>query len=142
MTIKTLNDWKKAWDDASGKDAKKAQTLLQQYVDDSKVGVAGFTYPINWYVTSGGKNVRYLSAEPVEKALKHVAFDDDVALLLRHVKQALIYFYSTRFYGIRGIFKKDELVHVLNAIKEKTGVDYFTLDLSEDELMSHNISHG
>lgn len=140
MTIKTIEDWRKVWVNASGTDAKKAQCLLQQYVNDSKTGIAGFTYPIDWYVTSGGKNVRYLSSQPVENTLGRVTFDDDIDLLLRYLKQNMIYFYTIKLHGIDNILKGDELLHVLQVIQEKTGRNFSAIDLTQDQEMACSFS--
>jgi len=140
MPIKSLDDWKELWCASSGTHAKKAQTLLQQYLDDAEAGVAGFTYPRDWYSASNGQNVRYLSSEAVNKALKHVSFDDDVTLLLRHVKENVIYFYGVKIVGLTDIPEGDELLLVLQVIKEKTGIDYFAIHLDQDQ--NSDFSHA
>jgi len=145
MTIKTLENWRKIWNVSEETPVKKVQKLLQQYVDDSETGVAGFTYPIDWYVTSGGKNVRYLSSEPVEKTLGRVTFDDDdddVEVLLRQVKKDLIYFYTMKFQEMNDHPQGDELLDIFQVINENTGVDCLTIDLTREEEIACVFSHG
>tara|TARA_R110002126_G_scaffold291755_1_gene456915 strand:- start:22701 stop:23177 length:477 start_codon:yes stop_codon:yes gene_type:complete len=136
MAKKSLDDWRKAWDDAPGSFEKKTSVLLRQYVLDSKTGVAGTLSPMTWFAVSERKNVQYLSANPVEQAFKQIVSEHgikvhevevDVAFLLWHVKHKTDEFYDTNFPELSGICEGDELFHVLLVIQEQTGVDYFAI---------------
>jgi hypothetical protein len=132
MPKKTLGDWRNTWNDFSGTNAIKAQFLLQQYVEDSQTSVAGVLHPMTWFAASKGEHTQYLSADPVRQALTLVMRDKDVEFLLRHVKQRVMNFYSTEFLDINDMCEGDELFHVLQVIKEKTGVDCFAIDIMQD----------
>lgn len=136
MAKKSLDDWRKAWDNAPGSFEEKTFDVLLQYVIDSKTGVAGTLSPMTWFAVSERKNVQYLSAKPVEQAFKQLAYEHDIKVrevefdvdfLLWHVKKKTSAFYGTYFPEISGICEGDELLHVFQVIKEKTGMDYFAI---------------
>ena len=52
MAKKSLDDWRKAWDDAPGSFEKKTSVLLRQYVFDSKIDVAGMLSPMTWFAVA------------------------------------------------------------------------------------------
>lgn len=132
MPKKTLDNWINAWDDSPGSSLQKIYSILRQYVNDSKTGVAGVLRPMTWFAASNGENAQYLSSDPVAYVLKNVTFDGEIKLLLRHLKQGVSNFHNIKFPGTVEIFEGDELLHVLQVIKEKTGVDYFAIDLTQD----------
>ncbi|MDF1685033.1 MAG: hypothetical protein P1U36_10320 [Legionellaceae bacterium] len=133
MAIKSLDDWSKAWDDALGGPEERAYDLLKQYVDDSQEGVAGTLSPMTWFAVSNKRNVQYLSAESIENALEHTYSIRNLESFLRCLKQNIDSFYRKRFSEldeVSTICEGDELLHVLQVIKEKTSVDYFAIDMA------------
>ena len=132
MPKKTLDNWRFIWDCSSETNVIKTQLLLRQYVIDSQAGATGVLHPMTWFAASNGKNVQYLSSDPVAYVLKNVTFDCEVEFLLRHLKQRTSHFYSIKFPDIADICEDDELRHILQVIKEKTGVDYFAIELTQD----------
>lgn len=131
MAMKSLDDWIKAWDDASGSSGKKTYALLRQYVIDSNIDVAGVLSSATWFVVSNRQNTQYLSSKPVKRVLSQVLFDHDVGFFLWHVKKSVNEFYRNNFPDIAGICEGDELLHVLQVIKEKTDVDYSKINIDE-----------
>jgi|GEM_PF-2356282 len=141
MAKKSLDDWRKAWDDAPGSFEEKTSDVLRQYVIDSKTGVAGTLSPMTWFAVSERKNVQYLSAKPVDQVLKQILFEHDVSFFLWQVKKKTSKFYSTCFPEISGICEGDELLHVLQVIKEKTGIDYFSIHVESMYEASSSSAH-
>lgn len=141
MAVKSLDDWRQAWDDVPGCAVEKTHDLLWQYVIDSKTGVAGTLSPVTWFAVSECKNVQYLTASPVEQFLKCSFHFYDLDFLLRYIKQNIDSFYRKRFSNITGICEGDELLHVFQVIKENTGVDYFSVDLGLERMASSSAAH-
>jgi hypothetical protein len=95
---------------------------------DSYTGVAGSLSPLDWFAVSDRKNVQYLTASPIETFLERSLYVHDIDALLRCVKQNIDSFYRKKFSDMTNICQGDELLHVFQVIKEKTGVDYFSID--------------
>lgn len=132
MPKKTLDDWRHAWQLSPQTNLLKIQHLLRLYVVDSKKGTAGVLHPMTWFAASNGKYAQYLSSIPVKQALKYIPDDDnDVAAFLVHLKRCMSHFYNTKLPGIDGICENDELRHILQVIKENTGVDCFEIDATQ-----------
>jgi len=132
MAVKSLDDWIQAWNNASGNEVDKAYDLLRQYVLDSQTGVAGTLSPRTWFAVSERKKVQYLTVSPIEKIFSRSLYVHDLDALLRCIKQNIDSFYRKEFSNSMSLCEGDELLHVFQVIKEKTGVDYFSLDLDPE----------